>query len=343
MTRSNNFDAVSVLQDVVRAFEELDLEREAGIAQLHLAEAFSNQGAYREALVAVARALDARHAVGNGTLFALELRELPGVLELLVGQSSKSATRVFLEDWRTLEARHPQQITVITLGTYDLLINAERATLTGGRQKSIELIAYLLEVGEATLEQLCIDLYPEEIHTVAKSRLQSLRTSLHKNVPGLLIPHLKDKNVYTIEHPGWRLRYDAREVRHALENGGAAGVRRALGLYTGAFLGKSEQEWVEHKRLELEFAVSDAGVEALEDLLALERYDDCMALADRLLEVSPYNLNVCTVLIKAVARAKGVVAARTRLERIDPMIRDDLARLDEIIAELRGADTSSLN
>jgi DNA-binding SARP family transcriptional activator len=128
-----------------------------------------------------------------------------------------------------------------------------------------------------------------------------------------------------------------------LEQGGVSGLQRALALYSGAFLPQSELEWVERQRFKLEFDLAELGIEAMKELFALERYEECLRLAERLAEIATLNLGVQLMLLKATSRVHGRVAARARLERVDPLIRADLRGLPEVKLELQAPEPEQLN
>ena len=159
--------------------------------------------------------------------------------------------------------------------------------------------------------------------------------SIARTVPGLVIPHLKDKRKYTVIHAGLRLNWDALEVKRALEIGGEIGMRRALALYTGPFLPNSQSEWAEVFRSELEFSVANLGLETVEDLYALERFEACVDLALWLLEVNILNVGVSVMLVKATAHLKGALAARETLDHILKSFERGLGVVPELLQDLR--------
>jgi tetratricopeptide (TPR) repeat protein len=105
------------LEAALQGFESLSLERETGLVHLHLAEAklraVHDQGQERTSsehwddgygLTHLMRVVDSRHALGNGTVFAVELRGLPAVFEHLSALGERgSYLKTLLDDWRSLE------------------------------------------------------------------------------------------------------------------------------------------------------------------------------------------------------------------------------------------------
>ena len=342
LTRHGNPEAISLLEQVIKILEHHGLERDLGIAQLHLAEAYFQANQQTLGLRALARAVNARHALGSQAYFALELRALSHVFEL-VCVAQQAGTEVLRQDWLALEAYSPHEVHLITLGDYAIRLNGQSLKLEAGTVKAVEFLAYLLEEGEVRIDRIINDLFSEGSYDTARNRIHKLRESISRHIPGLMIPHCKDKNTYSLEPQGVRLRWDLREVRKAVQQGGTPGTHRALALYTGGFLAKSEGQWAETKRFELEFDLTELGLEALKELFALERHQECLRLAERLSELAGFNLGVQLMLLKATARVHGAMAARERLLRVDVLIRGELQAMPELQLELRGVEQEFLN
>jgi hypothetical protein len=335
LVQAGNLDGLLVLEEAALGFLNAELERDAGLVQLHLAEAQLLAGNVVAARLALARAVNARHASANGTLFALELRQLSRVRGLLCLEPARSGLRVLLSDFEALERLSAPEIRIFTIGEYGLSLQGQRIVPTGGTQKTLLLLVYLLEFGASPLEQICLALYPEEPQTVAKSRFQTLRNSLHKNVPGLLIGFDAATKHYSLESEKLRLVYDAAQLRDALATKTAQGLATAMDLYGGEYLPKTDLEWAVQKRFDLELDFAQSGIEVLQDLLQQGKPSLCLNLAERLCLVAPLDLAVHLLLLKATARAKGLMAAKDRLGRVDTALRHDLERHPEVRAELQ--------
>ncbi len=342
LTSQGKIEAINTLQHVIFIFGQRQLERNLGIAELHLSEAYFQADQQKNGLEALARAVSLRHAVGSPAYFALELRALPQVFEV-VCCSKLRGTEVLYQDWQTLEAQSPHEVRLITLGSYAITLNGQTLKFDSGTAKAVEFLAYLLETGESRLENIIEQLFDSGSYSTARNRIHKLREAIARQIPGLVIPHNKERNTYHLEPIGVRLRWDMREIRKSLELGGIIGIQRTLALYTGSFLPRSENEWAERKRFELEFNVAELGIEAMKELFRLERFDECLRLAERLASIASMNLGVQLMLVKATARVHGAIAARERLLHIDPMIQDDLRVMPELQLELQRLDHGFLN
>jgi hypothetical protein len=127
-----------------------------------------------------------------------------------------------------------------------------------------------------------------------------------------------------------RLNWDVRGVREAVAMGGENGLRRALALFTGSFLPRSEQEWVYDLRLELEHNIAQLGLSVLQDLEKLEEHDRIIELALRLIEVSPVQIEIGLLLIRAMLAGRGQAAAK---ETHAMLCQRFVAKIGEVPAE----------
>jgi tetratricopeptide (TPR) repeat protein len=304
-----------------------------------------------EARLSLGRAVDARYALSNGTLFSAELSTLPAVFEHLATISSSAqparnalSTRpikrdyldVLLEDWRKLESNAPLQLNISTLGRYGLIFNSLPVKLNSGVARTVEVLAFLLEHGEASLEQLQAQVFTDVSPSQARHYIHLVRNSVTRSIPGLSIPYDTSRHTYRLVHTGLRIYWDALEVRKALNLGGELGLKRALGLYSGGFMPRSEGVWAEEYRNDLEWSVASAGLATVEDMFKLERYDVCIELATRLLEISPLDVSLSIFLVQAVRSLKGSLAARQELERLANVFNTQIGEVPEALSEMRG-------
>lgn len=351
LVRLNDPKGIESIQTALTAFENLNLERDIGLANLHLAEALLHLNRASTAHLSLGRAVDARYALGNSTLFSAELNTLPAVFEHLAtisssaqparnGLSSRPVKRdyldVLLEDWRKLESNAPLQLNITTLGRYGLEFNSQPVKLNSGVARTVEVLAFLLEHGEATLEQLQAQVFTDVSPSQARHYIHLVRNSVTRSIPGLSIPYDANRHTYRLVHTGLRIYWDALEVRRALTLGGELGLKRALGLYTGGFMPRSEGVWAEEYRNDLEWSVASAGLATVEDLFKLERYDVCIELATRLLEINPLDVALSTFLVQAVRSLKGTLAAHQELERLANVFRNQIGEVPEVLSEMRG-------
>jgi tetratricopeptide (TPR) repeat protein len=313
LARTNDAHALELIEKAIAAFELAENDRDAGIAHLHLAEALLRFDRTQDAQRHLERCVDARHALGGGAVFAAELRALPNVFEHLSSQPVGKGTRyaaTLLEDWRALEQYAPAQVSLVTLGGYQLLVDGKPVRLEAGIARSCELMSFMLEFGPAKLDDLQLGVFPDELGKLSRDYIHQIRKAIKKAIPNLHLNFEKSTRIYSIEPQGIRLNWDVRAVREALAMGSETGLRRALALFTGSFLPRSEQDWVYDLRLELEHNIAQLGLSVLQDLEKLEQHDRIIELALRLIEVSPVQVEIGLLLIRAMLVGRGQAAAR---------------------------------
>ena len=350
------------LEAALQGFESLSLERETGLVHLHLAEAKlrvasehsvgleQGQSPQRSpehapehwdeqhGLTHLLRVVDARHALGNGTVFAVELRGLPAVFEHLSALGERgSYLKVLLDDWRSLEQHGPSQVTLTTLGGYGLALNGRPIRVNTSLPRTVETLAYLLDKGEATLEQIQHDVFTEVGPQQARAYIHLVKQLVTKAIPGLSLPFSKQTRKYSLRHPSLRLYWDALEVKRALNIPGDLGARKAMVLYTGPFLPRSESAWAEEYRMDLEWSVARAGLLALEDLFQLERFEPCIELAERLLEINPMDIGVSVLLVRAVKELSGTLEARSKLDQLSARFVSQIGVVPDPLIELQAS------
>lgn len=335
LVRLGDDGALSALTSALEGFEELELEREIGLTHLHLAEALLRANRVSEARVRLARAVDARYALGNATVFAAELRALPATLEHLSATAqSGDYLSALLEDYRAFEGRGAAQLNLVTLGGYGLAIDGKSVRVNTGLARTVETLAYLLDHGEVTLEQIQTDVFSEASPRNARGYLHVVRQMVAKAVPGLVLPYSPDRGAYRLEHRGLRIHWDAFEVKRALQLGGELGLHRALALYTGPFLPRSDGAWAEEYRRDLEWSLAETGLRAIEDLYRLGSHAACIRLAERLLEINPLDVGTSVLLVRAEFELHGTLAARSRLDRLATVFRGQIGEVPEPIEHL---------
>ena len=337
-------EAIPMLEKAAEMLEELEIERDVGLAQLHLAEAFVRAQRYVDARKSLGRVVNARHYLGNGTIFARELRSLPAAFELLTNTATpaKRARRsefglmVLLEDWRALEGTATSHVTLTTLGGYGLAYNWVGVHLRSGLARSVETLAFLLDEGEATLEMIESRVFTDVTPLQARGSLHLIKRQVAKAVPGLSIPYDPDSKTYRVVLSGnLRLHWDALEVKESVRIGGEIGLRRALGFYAGPFLPRSTSDWADEYRHTLGFQVATLGAEALENLLKLEQYESCVELSQRLLEMNQLAIDVWIILVRATRAWRGEVAGRQAFEYAANILKEALGEVPPTLLELQ--------
>ncbi len=335
LVRLREQGALVALESALEGFESLELEREIGLTQLHLAEALLRDGRTGDARLRLARAVDARFALGNATVFVAELRVLPAVLEhLSLTARSGDYLGALLDDYRTFDGRGAAQVSLTTLGGYGLSVDGKPVRVNTGLARTVETLAYLLDRGEATLEQIQTDVFSESSPQSARGYLHVVRQMVAKAVPGLVLPYSSERGAYRLEHPGLRVQWDALEAKRALQLGGELGLQRALALYAGPFLPRSDGVWADEYRRDLEWSLTESGLRAVEDLYKLGKHAACLELAERLLEINPLNVGTAVLLVRSVYELHGSLAARSRLDHLAMGFRGQLGEVPEPIEDL---------
>jgi tetratricopeptide (TPR) repeat protein len=336
MAKNRDMNSIDMIEKAIKAFELADNDRDCGIAHLHMAEALLRFDRIPEAQTHLERCVDARHALGSGAVFAAELRTLPNVFQHLSLQSAQASGKAnkyaatLLEDWRALEQYAPSQITLVTLGGYQLLVDGKAVRLEAGVPRTCELISFMLEFGPARLDDLQTGVFPEELGQLSRDYIHQIRKAVRKAIPSLHLHFEKTTRIYTVQPQGVRLNWDVRGVREAVAMGGENGLRRALALFTGSFLPRSEQEWVYDLRLELEHNIAQLGLSVLQDLEKLEEHDRIIELALRVIEVSPIQIEIGLLLIRAMLAGRGQAAAK---ETHAMLCQRFVAKIGEVPAE----------
>ena len=321
----------------LKGLQSLGVEREIGIAHLHLAEGLFRDGQDGDAFVQLGLAVDARHALGHGTMLAAELRGLPVVFEHVSISRKDDYVFVLLEDWRSLERNGPAEVVLTTLGGYDLRFKGKPVRLNAGLTRTVEVLAFLMEQGEVSLDQIQLSVFADHYPEQAKSYIHLVRQLVAKAIPGLSVPYQPVTKTYKLTTQGVRVTWDALEVQKALKVGGELGLRKALALYTGSFLPRSEGSWVEERRWDLEWSVVRTGLLAVEELFRQGNYKVCIELAERLIEINPFETGISVLMVQAVKELDGVLAARAMVERVTARFRSSIGEVPEAIEQLRSS------
>jgi tetratricopeptide (TPR) repeat protein len=317
LVRVDDAEAMSVLEQAVAGFEELENERDLALAHLHLAEAHLRADREPQAKQHLTQVADARHTLGSGGAFAAELRALPHVFEWLASQPihANPYTEILLEDWRALDAE-PAQVTITSLGGVGLSMDGVPVRLESGLLRTVEVLTFLLVRGEQGIERIQSEVFEDESPEHSRAYIHNIKRSIKKSLPRLAIQFDKVRRKYAVQATGIRLYWDVAVVRDALRSDDESGLRRALGLYTGPFLPNTDTHWAIDVRLELEGALARVGLRVLIELEHARRYQECIGLAERLLEVHPLDVSVAVVLVRCTLKMFGVLEAQQALDRI---------------------------
>ncbi len=314
LARAGDDRGVKALEMARDAFEQLGHQRDAGIANLHLAEALYRLARQTLASDAIRHALEARHRLGSGVVMALELRHLPFVFEYVSAETPRSGWGVLIDDWRRLEPG-AREVRITSLGSQSIMVEGKSVQLNSGLAKTVATLGYLLEHGPVSLEKLQAAIFSDELASKSGNYFHLIRREIARALPGVQIPYDRVTQTYKVVTENVRVIWDVLEVRKALSLGGEVGARKAMGLYTGPFLASLESEWVEDTRAGLEWSVAKAGLEALQTLFEDARFDACESLAVRVLEIYPFEVGAVVLLSRSVFELRGSLEARRTLER----------------------------
>jgi tetratricopeptide (TPR) repeat protein/DNA-binding SARP family transcriptional activator len=314
LARCGDDGAAAILQRALDAFVELGLVREQAWTWIHLAEAELRSGRTARAEEALTQATVSRFALGDGAPLAIELRLAPAALDLLARAGDASYLKVLHRDLQSVGGEGPVRIELVTLGRSELLVDGTRARLD--LRRSIEVLAYLLARPETTLAQVLVDLFPDEDPEHARSYFHQVRYELARTVRGLSVPFDTRTKTYRVRCRGPELVWDVETVKRALAGRGEDGLLEALSRCGGQFLPGADSEWARAEGDELVWSLVKLGLEVIEELYVQGRYDRCLSLAGRLLEIDPYDEVVNEWLVKAAQASEGEHSARRLAARL---------------------------
>lgn len=321
----------------LREFRALGMEREVGRTHAHLAEMHLRHGRVTKACEHLTSVADVRHALGSGVVLAREFLALPETLALL--QDGRRRAFPYLEvlwqDVHQLPGAQPAQLTLTTLGSYGLLLDGQLVKLNVGLKRTVELLTYLHEYGESSLESLQTTVFEDHDPATARDYLHVARNALRKAVPQLLVPFDHTRRVYHLQPQGARLHWDVQYVRQAVRRGGEPGLREALARYTGPFLPQTTTAWAREVRGELEASLLRLGLTTLETLLSRGCHKRCVQLARDLLRIDALDIGINALLVRAVWQGCGAAAAQQEVERITQVFRREVGEVPEPLLTLR--------
>lgn len=311
--RGGESAARDLLTSARDALLALQRTREAGWAELHLAEHLLATGSIAGADELLGAATDRRHALGCGAALVPELRGLGRVRAYLASRPAGHYLRALWDDALAGQEALPFDLRLITLGEARLLVDGRPARLDLAR--SLEMLAFMLRRPGQTMSQIAATLSPDEDPKRAKNYLHQARYDLARGAPGLTLAHDADRG-YRVRWGGVTLSWDVWDVEAALGERSEAGMNRALALYAGSFLPAAEGTWVSEERSDMAWSVVKVGLELIEEWYVQREFAKCVALAGRLLEVDPYDEPLAEYLVKAARALNGDVAARRAVNRL---------------------------
>jgi len=313
------------LQQAREAFAHLGLLRETAWADLHLAAASLGQDT-SQVRRALERAVEGRHALGNGAALLPELRLLPALTAALLTYRDDPVLRVLLADRQKVEAE-PLIVELITLGGARLLADGQE--LRVGMRRTSELLAFLLCRGPATREGVLAALWPDDDPRRAANYFHQARHELTQHVPYLRVQHEPRTGSYQVVCEGPTLIWDVEVIQRGLNAGQEDGVLRAIQAYGGPFLPGAESEWVREERDLLEWNLIKSGLELMSRWSAAGEYVKCASLARRLLDISPCDEALVEYLVEATVQLEGRAAAQRTLTEVAARAERELSHLPD--------------
>jgi DNA-binding SARP family transcriptional activator len=322
LTRQRRGGAVEAGEAAAQSFGQLGLLREQGWCQLHVAAAHLGAGRHSEALRSLSEAARLRHALGGGAWMVPELRLVPPVTSLLARLGEEAYPRVLYRDLRRVSDAEPVPLELSTLGSARLRLDGRRVRLD--LRRSLEVLAYLLANPETTIDQVLLDLFPDSDAARARSYFHQVRYELARAVPGLTVPYRQRDRTYRVRSEGLELISDVARLRRALSAGGEAGLVESLRLYRGPFLPDADSEWSRVQREDLAWSIRRLGVEVMQELRARRDHRRRLELADRLVEIDPFDETLNEQLVGAARAVGGGTAARSVAERLTRRFEQEL-------------------
>jgi tetratricopeptide (TPR) repeat protein/DNA-binding SARP family transcriptional activator len=314
---AGTLDGIVLLEQALKTFEHLKLERECGWVRLHLAEAYAQTNNACQVEHWLNATTDTRHALGAGAGLFIELRATPKALEVLQSMPETAYPQVLLEDLRDARGRVPIKLEMRTLGHVGLLADRQKVRLNAGMQVTVEMLAYLILNPDQTLEQVLGNVaFPDSLPERSKSYFHLVRNEIKAAFPGVSVPYNNAKRTYSVEFGGMTTGVDFLELQQAVKSSDETGLLRALELYAGPFLPYSDSDWVRVERERLEWAIVNTALRVLETHTLNGQFERCMQIAERVLEIVPTDIAINTCLLRATRAAQGELAGHQVLERI---------------------------
>jgi DNA-binding SARP family transcriptional activator len=311
LARQSDAAALPALESALLAFTGLSADREAAWTCLHIAEAGLRLNQPERSIAAIRQVLNFRNALGPAVL-NIELRTLPVLLEHL-GSRTDHVGRVLFDDWRASHPARGLHLELRFFGDAGVFVDGMPVKLR--YKRSLEVLAHLVLQPSGSMKALLTDLFADEPPATARSYVHQVRYDLEKSGAGLRIEFDRASRKYTLESDGPKFAADVLEFQTALAEKTESGLLRALGLHRGLFLASSENDWVREQREALIWAAIRLGLELIEGFEDQQQFENSFALADRLLELDPFNAGLAGCLVRA-AKHLNSESARLSVSRL---------------------------
>ncbi|WP_456833245.1 AfsR/SARP family transcriptional regulator [Deinococcus sp. UYEF24] len=293
-----------------QTFSDLQLSRETGWADLHLAEVYA-ETSERQALWMVNRAMLQRSELESVAPLLPELRLLPRLTALLLKSSEDPDASQLLRERREILGHEPLEIRLRTLGLNQLEVDGQPIRL--GLRRALEVVAFLLCRGPARRDTVLGALWPDEDPRKAKNYFYQVVFALKEALPSLQISYDRRAELYRLVCEGPLFTWDVEALKRSLSSDDDNERQCAVLGYTGLFLPEVDAEWAREERDALTFSVTTVGLKLIERWSAEGEYRKCVDLCWRMLAVDPGDEVLAEYLVEAVLELEGLAAAQRAL------------------------------
>ncbi len=326
---------IPFIEEAVKIFRELGLERDAGVALLHLAEAHLSEEDKKAATKVLEQAADVRASFKHAGPMRYELRDLSRVMEFLHKQKASEYVTTLLQDFpepTKMTVDGAARVRFQALGRAIMTLKGEPIKIKSSTPRAVHMIMLLLKKGKVSLEDFLAEVFPDSSERNGRNQFHVTRYQLFDHIPGLEIAFDKTSKAYILKLNNLHLECDWLELEEALEN---RDLHRALDLYQGTLLRDAEGEWARECRMNLEWSLIMVGLETVESYYNDGRFDLCIQLAQRLERVAPLDEALSGFLVRATHRLKGSLIANEEWMRIDERYRLEIGNTPPVLKKLR--------
>ncbi|MBI0447168.1 BTAD domain-containing putative transcriptional regulator [Deinococcus sp. DB0503] len=294
---------LGLLEEAVSFFQDRELRREALWSQLHLAEAQERFGQGEACAASLSEAADLVAAFETPPTLVAELRLTPRVTARLESLPPRAYERLHLlkEDVQNL-----RQVNLKTLGGAEVLINGQSIRLR--LKRVVEVLAYLLKSGGASLAEVQRDLFPDVRPAQAKGYFHQIRLHIKERIPGLSVPFDEVRGTYAVRSEGARLTWDVQLLTAELARPQDS-LLKILERYELDFLKDADSVWATEERERLRRWVTQVALETMDGWYRTGQFEKCVSLAERLLPLDPLDEALHEFLIQATLETRGRAAA----------------------------------
>lgn len=327
MSRSNPGIGLKLLQEAAVGLHELQAYRQLLWCLLHQSETFLRLGQSNEALEALSQVTDLRHQLGNPHLALVELRALPLTRELLKTLPEDHYVSILNQD--CLQAEAPRvtvkTVHIVSLGRGRVQLDEGQARFTIGR--AIEVLCYLVLNPNSTLEDILLDLFPDQDPKLAKNYFHQARYDIERATHDISVPYDKTSRTYGVKLQEVQLEWDLLQLQQSIQEHNPERFFEVLSRAQGEFLLDLDSEWIEAMRLEWQDSILTFGLQTVQGWWQEGQLDRCLQGLAVLLKLDPLNEELHQLCLRCTLQQQGqqglkscwrqVVSAYSR-EGLDP-------------------------